>query len=57
MEIESSISTIRPVILGAIVRNVNIGTTEEEKDLFIQSLMDHQEKLHLLLEENEDSLL
>ena len=49
MEIESSISTIRPVILGAIVRNVNTGTTEEEKDLFIQSLMDHQEKLHLTL--------
>ena len=49
MEIESSISTIRPVILGAVVRNVNIGTTEEEKDLFIQSLMDHQEKLHLTL--------
>lgn len=49
MEIEPSISTIRPVILGAIVRNVNTGTTNEEKNEFIQSLMDHQEKLHLTL--------
>ncbi|MEC8721185.1 MAG: phenylalanine--tRNA ligase beta subunit-related protein, partial [Candidatus Thermoplasmatota archaeon] len=49
MEIEPSISTIRPVILGAVVRNVNTGSTEEERDLFIQSLMDHQEKLHLTL--------
>jgi len=49
MEIEPEISTIRPVILGAIVRNVNIGSTNEEKDQFIQSLMDHQEKLHLTL--------
>ena len=46
MEIDPLISTIRPVILGAIVRNVDTGTTKEEKDLFIQSLMDHQEKLH-----------
>ena len=46
MEIEPSLSKIRPVILGAIVRNVDTGTTKEDKDLFIQSLMDHQEKLH-----------
>ena len=49
MDIDSSLSTIRPVILGAIVRNVNTGSTEEERNEFIQSLMDHQEKLHLTL--------
>ena len=35
--------------MAAIVKGVNNGDTEEEKDQFIQSLMDHQEKLHLSL--------
>ena len=49
MDVDRSLSTIRPVILGAIVRNVNTGNTDEERNEFIQSLMDHQEKLHLTL--------
>ena len=49
LEVDSSLGTVRPVIMGAIVRGVNNGDTDEEKDQFIQSLMDHQEKLHLSL--------
>ena len=49
MDVDASLSSIRPVILGAIVRNVNTGNTNDERNEFIQSLMDHQEKLHLTL--------
>ena len=49
MKVESSLAEVRPVILGAIVRGVENGSTPEEKDEFIQSLMDHQEKLHMTL--------
>ncbi len=49
MEVESDIANIRPVILAAAVRGVDTGANAEEKDAFIQSLMDHQEKLHLTL--------
>ena len=45
MDVDASLSSIRPVILGAIVRNVNTGKTDDERNEFIQSLMDHQEKL------------
>ena len=47
--VDPSLEKIRPVIMGAIVRDVNTGSNREEKDDFIQSLMDHQEKLHLTL--------
>ena len=49
MEVERDIANIRPVILAAAVRGVDTGTNAEEIDAFIQSLMDHQEKLHLTL--------
>ncbi len=49
LDVDSSLESVRPVILAAVVRGVNTGTTAEEKDEFIQSLMDHQEKLHLSL--------
>ena len=35
--------------MAAIVKGVNNGNTDDERDQFIQSLMDHQEKLHLSL--------
>ena len=49
LEVDSSLESVRPIIMGAIVKGVNNGDTDEEKDQFIQSLMDHQEKLHLSL--------
>ena len=49
IKVESDMEKIRPVILGAVVRGVKIGRNEKEKNDFIQSLMDHQEKLHLTL--------
>lgn len=47
--VDPSLENVRPVILAAVVRGVKTGDTEEEKDEFIQALMDHQEKLHLSL--------
>ena len=49
LEVDKSLQNLRPVILGAVVRGVDNGTNYREKDYFIQSLMDHQEKLHLTL--------
>ena len=49
MTVDESLSTVRPVILGAIVKGVDTGTSNEEQDAFIQALMDHQEKLHFSL--------
>lgn len=49
MTVEPELEHIRPVILGAIVRDVEIGKTSEEKDEFIKALMEHQEKLHFAL--------
>ena len=49
LEVDKSLQNLRPVILGAVVRGVYNGTNYREKDDFIQSLMDHQEKLHLTL--------
>ncbi len=43
MVVESEIAEIRPVILAAVVRSVNID------DSAIKRLMDHQEKLHFSL--------
>ena len=47
IEVDQSLGAIRPIIMGAIVRSVNTGNGPLERDLFIQSLMDHQEKLHM----------
>ena len=49
MEVDSDIANIRPVILAAAVRGVDTGSNTEEREAFIQSLMDHQEKLHITL--------
>ena len=49
LDVDSSLESVRPIIMAAIVRGVNNGNTVDEKDQFIQSLMDHQEKLHLSL--------
>jgi phenylalanyl-tRNA synthetase beta chain len=46
MKVDASLENVRPVILGAVVRGVDNGSTPEENDAFIQALMDHQEKLH-----------
>ena len=35
--------------MGAVVRAVDTGANSDEKGDFIQSLMDHQEKLHMTL--------
>ena len=49
MSVDASLEHVRPIILGAVVRNVNTGTTPEENEAFIKALMDHQEKLHFAL--------
>lgn len=49
IEVDQSLGGIRPIIMGAIVRSVNTGNSPLERNLFIQSLMDHQEKLHMTL--------
>ena len=49
MVVDPSLERVRPIIMAAIVRGVNTGNTDSEKSEFIQSLMDHQEKLHLTL--------
>ena len=49
MDVDESLLDIRPVILGAVVRGVNNGSNSEQKESFIKSLMDHQEKLHFAL--------
>ncbi len=49
MTVDSSLVGVRPVILGAVVRGVDTGDSQEEQGAFIQALMDHQEKLHFSL--------
>ena len=49
LDVDSSLENVRPIILAAVVRGVDTGQTAAEKDDFIQSLMDHQEKLHMSL--------
>lgn len=43
MTVDASVSAVRPFVVGAVIRNVVMS------DPLIQSLMDHQEKLHLTL--------
>lgn len=47
--VDRSLEEVRPVIMSAIVRGVKTGNNIADKEKFIQSLMDHQEKLHLTL--------
>ena len=49
MTVDSSLVDVRPVVLAAVVTGVDTGDGAEEVEAFIQSLMDHQEKLHLTL--------
>ena len=49
IDVDPSLENVRPIIMGAVVRGVDTGSNPEEKDDFIQSLMDHQEKLHMTL--------
>ena len=48
LTVSPELRNIRPIILGAVVRGVNLGS-DDEIDSFIKSLMDHQEKLHFAL--------
>ena len=47
--VDSELSNIRPIILGAVVKGVHTGSNDEEIDIFIKGLMEHQEKLHFAL--------
>ena len=49
INVDGDLEGIRPIIMGAVVRGVNTGNSASERDSFIQSLMDHQEKLHMTL--------
>ncbi len=48
MTVEPELATIRPIILGAVVRGLEM-KNDDEMDAFIKQLMDHQEKLHFAL--------
>ena len=48
LSVEPELATIRPVILGAVVRGLDM-VDDDEMDGFIKQLMDHQEKLHFAL--------
>lgn len=43
MKVDPSVAGVRPFVVGAVIRNVTM------TDPLIQSLMDHQEKLHLTI--------
>ena len=49
VDVDKSLEGVRPIIMSAIVRGVKTGKNTTDKEKFIQSLMDHQEKLHLTL--------
>ena len=49
MLVDPSMKYVRPHVFAAIVRGVYTGDSDLAKDLFVQSLMDHQEKLHTTL--------
>lgn len=49
LTVAPELKDVRPIVMGAVVRGVNTGSNPEEKEDFIQSLMDHQEKLHMTL--------
>tara|TARA_Y100001970_G_scaffold27833_1_gene34026 strand:- start:38094 stop:39758 length:1665 start_codon:yes stop_codon:yes gene_type:complete len=49
LSVAPELKDVRPIVMGAVVRGVNTGSNPEEKEDFIQSLMDHQEKLHMTL--------
>ena len=57
MYVESRIGADSPIILGAVVRDVDVKSLDTEPDVFIKSLMDHQEKLHFALGRGRKALL
>ena len=48
MTVDSDLKTVRPIILGAVVRGLKMND-DDEMDSFIKQLMEHQEKLHFAL--------
>ena len=48
ISVDSELKTIRPIILGAVVKGIQM-KDDDEMDSFIKNLMDHQEKLHFAL--------
>ncbi|MBM54450.1 MAG: phenylalanine--tRNA ligase subunit beta [Euryarchaeota archaeon] len=48
MSVDSDLKTVRPIILGAVVRGLKMND-DDEMDSFIKQLMEHQEKLHFAL--------
>lgn len=48
LTVEPELASIRPVILGAVVKGLSMAD-DTEMDAFIKQLMDHQEKLHFAL--------
>lgn len=49
MIVDPIMGGVRPHVFAAIVRGVDQGSSETQRDRFVQSLMDHQEKLHTTL--------
>lgn len=49
MTVDPDLKDIRPVVYGALVRNVALPGNDEDVEQFIKGLMDHQEKLHFAL--------
>ena len=49
MTVDPELKHIRPIILGAVVKNIDLEKLGIQSDEFIKSLMDHQEKLHFAL--------
>ncbi|GIS51268.1 MAG: hypothetical protein Ct9H90mP26_0550 [Methanobacteriota archaeon] len=47
LTVDPELASVRPVVMGAVVRAFDTGANSDEKGDFIQSLMDHQEKLHM----------
>ena len=43
MDVDSSLKSIRPVILGAVVKGVSLPEDGEGREVFIKGLMDHHE--------------
>ena len=49
ISVDPELKDIRPIILGAVVKNIDLEKLGIDADDFIKSLMDHQEKLHFAL--------
>jgi len=47
--VDEALVDVRPVMLAAVVRGVELAPDDEGREAFIKALMDHQEKLHFAL--------